>query len=171
MYNWAVNAYFPGYNCINVGVCGDNISKTVDKLQEITETPDTIFLIVGTNDSRPMINMGSTDFQVKERLIIEYSTLINKLHSMGGDFYFFSLNPINSTHTSINKTRINLLHKKINNWLINEMDKYPNGHYIDSFSILSNDKGDLKNEYSVDGLHINEAAYKVLSFQIHSYIR
>lgn len=170
MSGWRVEASFPGRRCVNVGMGGSIIQQTDSILQMQELTPSQTFIIVGTNNSRPMVIAGMADSTIMKYLQNEYVSLIKTLEELGGDYYFLSAHPVNEELSVGDVRRINTLHKQINIWLENEMQLHLKGHYINSWGIVSDESGKLRRDYSNDGLHFNAIAYRTLSDKIRTYM-
>ena len=58
-------------------------------------------------------------------------------------------------------------------WEKNQYNKYNSDSfikYIDLYSELSDDEGNLKKEYSDDALHLNDEGYKVVTSVLKNYL-
>ncbi|MBN2571851.1 MAG: hypothetical protein JXA68_06955 [Ignavibacteriales bacterium] len=136
----------------NKGVSGDNTSDTINRLNDnsfIQDSYDFVFLCIGTND----IAQGKND----DEIIINIQEIITRIKEIQpeGKLVLTSIFPTLSNEPRPNE-RIVELNEKIyvlakNNGL-NYFNLYPN---------FINENGELKTEFSLDGLHLRKVAYKM----------
>lgn len=142
----------------NRGISGDITFGVLERLDEVTEgKPAKVFILIGINDiSR----------NIPDSLILEnYQRIIERIkkESPATKIYFHTLMPVNNEFTQFknhyNKDQhILYINDQLKKMAVKEtitvIDLYP--HFLDT-----NQKLDKK--YTVDGLHLNAAGYKVWS--------
>ena len=137
---------------INRGIGGDTtegILKRIDFLKNCN--PDAVFLLIGTND----LSQGKTP----DEIIINYGKIIKTITEYNPRLNLFiqSVLPIN--------TNLFILPPKYDNntiQLLNKMIKNLEGgrvKYINLYDKFLDDNGNLKIEYSNDGLHLTGTGY------------
>ncbi|HEX3602288.1 MAG TPA: GDSL-type esterase/lipase family protein [Lacipirellulaceae bacterium] len=160
-----VTKYLPGRRVINRGIGADVIGndlKPDDKrgvLKRIDESffnlPATdAFLLIGIND------LG--DNHTPDQLEAGYREILEKVKKGAPRLkvHVQSLLPTRGMHAKHNDN-VNDVNKRLEK-LAKEFDY----DYIDLHSLMIDDKGELRQELTVDGLHINADGYKIWRSQI-----
>jgi len=159
---WHLDQYFPGKPYVNRGIGGQTTPQMLVRFREdvIDLHPKVVVILAGTNDiagnTGPMrnedieANLASMEelARVHEIRVVFSSVLpVHDYTDKAKDF--FAQRPI---------ARI----LELNTWLKDYCAK--NGVvYLDYFSALVDDKGMLKKELADDGLHPNDAGYKIMA--------
>lgn len=156
---------------VNSGIAGN---KAYDILTNMDErvyryNPTKVFLLVGTNDL-----FHRTDPEIANN-IADIVREIHK-HRKNAEVYVESIYPVN------NKTEGNDI---VVDWMVGERDnerikeinkkikensKDYDYTYLDFYSMLEGEDGLLKLEYTVDGLHISDEGYKLITKEIMKII-
>lgn len=146
---------------LNFGNAGDVTADVLSRLNELYPYfPSKIFIQVGTND----LSLGIPQPQI----IQHYEELIDKLkeHHQAVEIYINSIFPVqdlpgefyqNSEILSLNRGLKKLCADK---WV----------HYINVSDEFVDDTGNLKSSLTTDGLHLNEAGYRIWTSIINTYL-
>lgn len=151
---------FPMGYIINRGISGDVVEGVDQRLDEVTRhKPRKIYLITATND---FINDSDvTALEVWKR----YEKLIQDIISQmpKTSLYVQStlpLNPKSKFYPGFNERAAEL-----NKLLSGAAERY--GYfYLDIASLLSDENGDLRDEYTFDGIHLNATGYFVWAAEL-----
>lgn len=161
-YLYNTTEYFRDYNTVNSGINGITASQTYDVLKEnvYDHNPDVIFILLGTNDLYHV-----SPLQAYENLKL----VIDKIHSDKPEITInvISLLPINTTdHEKISKE----MNYNRTNEKVDEVNKYlkvycdeKNINFINVHNTLLDEEGNLKLEYTTDGLHVNDIGYHFIT--------
>lgn len=165
-----LDKYYEGYKVVNSGVSGNQTSDILDDLKKraYVYNPSTIFLLIGTNDYIHDKKEDETINNIKE--IVDN---LNK-NLPNAKIYLESIYPINNTDDkkifkSVVNVRNNTSIKKINS----ELKKYCNDKnctYLDMYSLLEDKDGNLKLEYTKEGLHMSDKGYEVITKELMKYM-
>ena len=160
-YKSSFDQEFPAYTICNLGVSGDTIRGIKDRVGTLeTVKPEKVFFLIGINS----LNNDNID-----ECIEKYSALVENVRSRGNfDLFLISVLPISAdisagmnlspdTIVSFNETIAELANKN-------------NATYLDLYSQLKDDSGYIRPEYTEDGLHLSEQAYKIWADNIRPYI-
>lgn len=164
-FRYDLNKYYDDLPVVNSGVDGDS---TCDIMKDIKKrvydyNPSKIFILIGTNQLK-----SQNDEEIFEDII----NLVDVIHEnrKHTNIYVESIYPVNGNisnrHTKIRKnSRI----RNINSML---QDYYKDSYvkYIDLYSKLADEDGNLKKEYSDDALHLNDEGYKVVTSVLQDYL-
>lgn len=165
-YYYDLNSYYKDLPVINSGISGDT---TEDILNDLTNrayvyNPSKVFLLIGTNDLNDDIGVDEVVSNIKAII-----TDINK-NEPQAEIYVESIYPVNyNTNRRMVGSRNNEDIMKINN----SIKEYCNNNsytYIDIYDLLSDEDGNLKEEYSGDGLHLNGDGYNVVTDALKKYL-
>lgn len=154
---YKANNYFLNENIINRGIAGDTAEKVLKRLDQIIKIkPSVVVINAGSNDL--VRTKQTTDEIVKSILNIKFE-LESKI--AGVKVYILTLQPVLRDHEITNdrfmKERTNEMIDEIND----ELEIFTK--LLDTNSLLKDNFGSLKLEYTYDGLHLNEYGYKVFS--------
>lgn len=160
------------YSNMNVVNSSGSKDKTIDVLENIKEkvyqyNPSKVFIMIGTNDIEADLALEDISLNI-ERIV--NSIMENRPYA---DIYVCSICPVNgsddkSSHDVIGD-RLNTDIQELNK-LIKNMCGEKNITYIDIYNKLIDENGDLDIDYTDDGLHINEEAYKIITDEVIKYI-
>lgn len=157
------NELFSSEKVINRGLSGDETIGVLNRLDEIIESnPQQIFLMIGVNDLRHGVPLDS--------VVKNYQHIIKTIrtNSPATEIIVQSILPVNNkikNANTDNQTIVNL------NKNIRKISEEYNIEYVDLFSMFIDDKGNLKSEYTNDGLHITGNAYLIWKREIEDYIK
>ena len=154
---------------INFGVGGDTTIKLIGRVKEvIVEEPSKLFILIGINDY--LLNQNFYD----EKLIIDFKlsfkTLIKHIKDNLNDtkLYLISILPVVNL---VSKDEVIRLNKEIDelNEFIKLICKEYNAEYINIAKELKNPDNNLIEDYTKDGLHLNNLGYEVYYELISKY--
>ncbi len=166
-----LNKYFEGYPVVNSGVNGNT---TTDILKDMEGrvyryNPTKLFLLIGTNDLKKMD---------QEEIISNIHKIIDEIqeHRPYCEIYLESIYPVNNTeeekidHDMVTEDRKNEDIEEINEALekIAEEEKIT---YLDLYSLLVDEEGNLNLDYTTEGLHISDEGYALITEEIMKYIK
>ncbi|MGN0597576.1 MAG: GDSL-type esterase/lipase family protein [Ruminiclostridium sp.] len=156
------------YNRAIGGYISDELLAALDTCV-LELKPRRVFINIGTNDlSDSRIPM--------ERLMGNYDKILTIIEENvpGVEIYLMAYYPVNYEAAAENmkeclKVRSN---EKIilANKEVEKLAAKHKQHYIDINDNLKDDKGRLKAEYTIEGLHINETGYRAIFPQLLKYI-
>jgi lysophospholipase L1-like esterase len=146
---------------VNRGVIGDGTFDILERLTPIISAkPKKIFLLIGVNDLlfHPLSTIAENYEKIVKRIREETPET---------DVYVESILPIHNDlrRNGLKNDDINTL-----NGQIFELSKKYKITYIDLASKLRNTEGGLKEELSLDGIHINGDGYLILRETLKQYI-
>ncbi|MEO8399616.1 MAG: GDSL-type esterase/lipase family protein [Ignavibacteriaceae bacterium] len=147
----------------NRGLSGDETAGVLDRLDEVLESkPKQIFLMIGVNDLRHGIPT--------ETIIKNYKEIVKKIIkvSPSTELIIQSVLPVNNKIKDAKTNNETVIR------LNNEIKKISNKNnllYVDLFKRLIDQEGNLRKEYSSDGLHINGEAYLIWKEAIKGYVK
>lgn len=153
-------------NCLNRGISGDVTEGVLLRLPGITRVkPAKIFLLIGIND----IARGRS----VEEITATYRLILDKIkaETPATKVFIESVLPVNYGTVRMaslkDKTEF-ILELNLNLRALSEEYKYT---YVDLFTLMADVNNNLPEKYSVDGLHLTYAAYKVWADAIRKYAR
>ncbi len=144
----------PGQKVMNRGIGGDNTFGVLARLSDVlTYKPRKIFLLIGIND----IGRGHPVALIAER----YRRIVHTIRhtSPNTKLYLQSLLPLNenmltAAYLKGRKDSITAL-----NQFIQTIAATNGATYVDLYWLFSSEEGQLKEQYSLDGIHLKPAAY------------
>lgn len=156
---------FNDINIKNRGISGDITAGVLYRLNELVKRkPAKIFLLIGTNDLARGISTDS--LLVNILLIADYV----KQESPSTHLYVQSILPVNklfgkfSSHTK-NDEQIRLVNKQLKENAIKK------GYtYVDLYTSFADEKGNLKEKFTNDGLHLKGEAYLLWKHIVYPYV-
>ena len=143
----------------NRGIGGDLISGVANRIDEVLNSkPKKIFLEIGINDLEQQ--------RTVPEIIVDISKLINHIKKVSPATQLY-VESLLRTYKSYYRANSDIT--KINNSLI-EIAKSNEVVYIDINSCLKNSNGELDNQYSFDGFHLNGKGYLIIKKELDKYI-
>ena len=153
---------FNNLNVKNRGIGGDDTDGILGRLDEVVESkPARIFIMIGTND---LAGSKTIDY-----IISNYRKILDTImvKSPATEIYVQSILP---TNDAIHYTRKNTDIMEINRQL-EGLAREKNLVYIDLYSSFVTPDNKLNPSYSIDGLHLNGAGYKLWVKLISGYVQ
>lgn len=149
--------FFLSKNVVNRGISGDVSYGVLNRLPYIlSQHPQKIFLTIGVNDIKRGLPLDELA-KVHERIIKLIRTKSPKTQ-----LFVQSILPVNEKMLA--EIYVKITNQKINkaNAVLKELSSKYNCVFVDLHqSPLKNTEGELKKEYSTDGLHLQPEAYLV----------
>ena len=159
---WKLGDYFPGKPYINRGIDGQSTPEMLVRFRQdvIDLHPKVLVVLAGTNDVA-----GVTGPTRNEDIEANYASMAELARAHHIHVVFSSLLPVNN-YTEDAKESFALRPRErilaLNTWLKAYCAR--NGLvYLDYFSALVDDQGMLKRDLTGDGLHPNDAGYKIMA--------
>jgi lysophospholipase L1-like esterase len=159
---WKLGEFFPGKNYINRGISGQTTSQMLLRFRQdvIDLNPDMVVILAGTNDLAG--NTGAISIPDIEGNISSMAELA-RAHNIA--LVLSSVTPVNnytaqSQRFFADRPPAQIL--RLNEW-VKAYCASTNCYYLDYFSAMVDGSGLLKRELSEDGLHPNDAGYKVMA--------
>jgi len=158
---WHLDQYFPGKPYVNRGIGGQTTPQMLVRFRQdvIDLHPKVVVILAGTNDIA-----GNTGPMPNEDIEANLASMAELARAHGIGVVFSSVLPV---HNYTEKSKDFFAQRpparilELNTWLKDYSAK--NGvTYLDYFSALVDDKGLLKKELADDGLHPNDAGYKIM---------
>lgn len=157
--------HFPGRRVVNRGISSDTIGvEPQDKdcrgvLHRLDSSvfdcnTTSVFLMIGIND------LG--DSRSLERMETGYRSILEQIRSRvpGIDVRVESLLPARGRFARLNEAARDF------NSRLRKLAAEVNCPYMDLYPLFADSKGDLREDLTSDGLHINEAGYEILAKEI-----
>lgn len=166
-HRYDLKKYYDNKNIINQGIEGNTTEDVLERLQTgvYDYNAKKVILLIGTND------IGDQEDPIENIKLI-----INKIksHDNSIEIIVESIYPINNTKNSKIKkdvvgTRNNEKIKETNK-KIKEICKEKNITYVNVYDELTDKNGNLKLEYTVEGLHISDDGYKKITNVLSKYV-
>lgn len=162
-----LDKYYPDNNVVNSGISG-NVSDDIlsDMYNRVYKyNPSIVFLLIGTNQ----IPVGDSD----DKIIDDIKKIVTEIHENRPitKIYVESIYPVNE---NINKkavqSRDNDRIAKLNTMIEESLKGIDYVKYINLYDKLTIDNK-LNEEYSDDGLHLNDKGYEVVTDTLKDYIK
>jgi lysophospholipase L1-like esterase len=140
----------------NRGISGDITYGVLERLDEVTEgKPAKVFILIGINDISRNIP-DSLILQNYQKIILRI-----KQESPRTKIYFHTLMPVNNEFTQFKNHYNKDEHILFINQELKKLAAKEKIELIDLYPHFLNADKKLNKEYTVDGLHLNAAGYKV----------
>lgn len=159
--NW--KELLPDFDIKNYGIAGNKTYEVFNRLDNITEeNPGKIFLMIGINDL--------ADTRQIEDILKDYKLIIRYLKKrfQDSELYALSVLPIDERILNIdhfNNKKVDLLNKNIEN-----ISKNNGLRFINMNPLFTNKNGQLKSDYTFDGVHLSPEGYKLWKELINNYL-
>lgn len=166
---YKIDEFFHNIDHYNRGIAGDTTDGVINRLYDnvISIKPKKIFLQIGTND---LGNGKKPDYVVENihRILDMIQVQLPKT-----EIFLISLYPVNPKASPYSRIitgrRKNKDIDTINARLV-ELAKELSVNYIDVAQVLKDDKGNLNDDYTIEGLHICLHGYMLISEVLRPYV-
>jgi lysophospholipase L1-like esterase len=148
----------------NRGIGGETTAGLLDRLDEVTESqPRKIFLLVGTN-------CLAADIPVAQ-VVRNYHKILERIHreSPQTQVFVVSVLPVNQQFAN-GPVHDNATIRDLNNRLQDLARQSERVAFVDVFDALTDASGDLRKDFTTDGLHLNIDGYLVLGRLLESHV-
>lgn len=143
--------YFPNDVVLNRGISGDTSKGVHNRILEVVNrNPKEVFLLIGANDIKNGIDQTT--------YLANIENILQSLALAKAEIYIQSILPVNN----------DIYGKKIKNPTIMEFNlalketaQKHDVHFVDLHPSFIDETGQLKSEYTLDGLHLNGKGYQV----------
>ena len=159
---WKLAEYFPGKPYINRGISGQTTPQMLVRFRQdvIDLHPKVVVVLAGTNDIA-----GNTGPMRNQDIEANYASMADLARANGIRMVFASVLPVHNYTADAKdffaqRSPARIL--ALNDWLKDYCAKN-RLVYLDYFGALVDDKGMLKREMADDGLHPNDAGYKIMA--------
>jgi len=148
---WDLKKSFPDEDFVNRGIGGQTTSQMVLRFHQdvINLHPQAVIILAGIND----IGAGMPLDLIESN----YAAMQEMARANRVAVYFASVLPTAQTRRDFPPDKI----ASLNHWL-QEYCKNKGAVYIDYWSQLASNNGFLNPDYSIDGVHLNNAGYTVM---------
>ena len=158
---WKLESYFPGKPYVNRGISGQTTWQMLVRFRQdvIDLQPKAVVILAGTNDIA-----GNTGPIRNEEIESGLASMAELARVHGIAVIFASILPVhNYTPKSLDffAQRPGARILDVNRWL-KEYCETNGTVYLDYFSALVDEKGLLQKDLAEDGLHPNDAGYKIM---------
>jgi len=159
---WKLDTYFPGKGYINRGISGQTTPQMLVRFRQdvIDLTPKVVVILAGTNDIA-----GNTGPMTVEQTEANYASLAELARDHSIRVVFSSVTPI---HDYIKQRQAFFLQRspeeilQLNQWLRHYCEQN-NLVYLDYYGAMVDDRGMMKENLANDGLHPNDAGYRIMA--------
>jgi lysophospholipase L1-like esterase len=165
---WKLDVSFPGKPYVNRGISGQTTPQLLIRFRPdvIDLHPKVVVILAGTNDIA-----GNTGPESLEQIEGNYASIAELARAHAMKVIYASVLPVHEYTAEAGDMFTQRPPEKImtlNRWLKNycassSLDPRTGCGYLDYFSAMVDDKGYLKKELADDGLHPNDAGYKIMA--------
>lgn len=159
-----IDYHFEGLPVVNSGVDANTTSDVLGdlRIRAFNYNPSKVFLLIGTNDVAKRMDNSEIIENIK-KIIDEFQE-----YRPHAEIYLISVLPVNENFRNIrsgtNEQIIEL------NRLIELLGVQRELNFIDLFEHLTNELGELHEDYTDDGLHITKKGYETIARRLQHYI-
>ena len=160
--SWQLEKYFPGKPYVNRGISGQTTPQMLIRMKPdvIDLKPVAVILLAGTNDIA-----GNTGPMTARQIEDNYQSIAELARAHHIQMIFASVMPVHNYTPRAQRFFAQRDPAKIlelNRWL-REYSRANKLVYLNYFSAMVDAHGLLKREISDDGLHPNDAGYKIMA--------
>lgn len=155
---------------VNAGHSGYMTTKLLNEVEEnlLAYNPTKVFMLMGTND------LAYSDLN-NDEILANIASIVNKIRAdrKDVDIYIQSIYPVKETKEfdpGVWHVRKNDRIREINS-MIEELCKKEKLTYINLYDVLKDEDGSIKEDYTIEGLHISPEGYKVITNELLQYVK
>ena len=159
---WRLNEYFPDSDYVNRGIAGQTTGEMLQRFQAdaVDAHPQAVLILAGTNDLPRGIPVAAIEYNYQALATLAGANKIKVI--------FASVTPVSDYHKDRNPAyertpgRPPARIRELNEWLRAYCSKQ-NYAFVDYYSALVDEAGQLKADMGDDGLHPNAKGYRVMA--------
>ena len=164
---WKLDLSFPGKPYVNRGISGQTTPQLLIRFRPdvIDLHPKVVVILAGTNDIA-----GNTGPESSEQIEGNYASMAELARAHEIKVIYAALLPVHQytpeagdMFTQRPPEKIVALNLWLKNYCASSVVPRTSCVYLDYFSAMVDDKGDMKKELADDGLHPNAAGYKIMA--------
>lgn len=163
-HRYNIDKYFPDIPIVNSGVEGDTTLGILNDIENrvYIYNPTKIFLLIGTNQ---------VESQTAEEIFNGIRDIVEEIKENRefADIYIESIYPVNSNISGPARWKDNKKIIEINK-MIKDYSLENHVFYIDVYSSLLDEDDNLDVRYTIDGLHLNDKGYEVVTEVLKKYL-
>lgn len=167
---YELDKFYPGMPVVNAGHGGYLSRRLFEEVEEklLVYNPTKVFMLMGTND------IAYSNY-TNEEIVDNVKGIVNAIRKdrKNVKIYIESIYPVNETieiDHNVMHIRRNGRIKEINA-LLKKYCKEENITYINLFDVLKEEDGTIDEDYTLEGLHINENGYKIITDYLMKYVK
>lgn len=153
-------SYYPEKKFVTLGYWGDKVDGMILRVEQVKcVRPEKVFLMCGRNDI----------WDADDEFLEKYEVLIDSLSCISPSLKLYVINILPECNGEVGRISMNeriILRNK----RIEEFCSRKNVTLIDLYPIMADVNGNLKQEVSLDGLHMNNKGYEILRHELDKYI-
>lgn len=159
-----VEKYFPGRPFVNRGIVADGIGVAATGILYRLDNsvfdcnPSHIFILIGINDLAAGRSQD-TILRVYREVLTQIQTRLPKVK-----VYIISVLPCRGKYAHLNPIVVEF------NSRLKPLAAEFNYSYLDLYSLMKDDKGELREEWTRDGLHLKPEAYEVWKKEVEKLL-
>ena len=162
-----LDRYFPDMPVVNSGISGNTTEDILGDMKNrvYDYNPSKIFLLIGTNDLRDEKSVDEVVENIK-KIIEEIET-----NRKEAEIYLESIYPVNE---EINKKLVGHRDNGDINEINEKLEEYAKEEgitFINTHELLVDEDSLLNEDYTDDGLHLNDEGYEVVSKALTKYLK
>jgi lysophospholipase L1-like esterase len=147
------------------GIGGETTSGFLDRMDEITEgKPKQVFLLLGTNDLAAAVP--------EVQCVANYRKILERFRKESPEtaITVLSVLPVNPAFPSP-PTQTNDEIRSLNAALKKLVESFPGARFLDLTTYLTDDSGNLRREFTPDGIHMNVDGYLAIRKPVEELAR
>lgn len=151
--------WFPTFSICNLGYSGDTIKGLIDRTGMVKAVnPEKVFILIDVNNTTSPI--------YADIMRNGYIDLIQKLRQDDPDIKIYAISILPTREP--NKRDNDGIRSA--NEEISKLSLSYDFQYIDLHDLFSDENGEMKQEYTIDGIHLNGDGYKLFVQEIAAYV-
>ena len=149
----------------NRGISGDTSDRLLERLHcnALNIEPSKIVILIGTNDFRPGLNLDFTTDNI-DKILSEIENTLPTCQIILEAVYPVNKNMSSASRAMVGGRKNNTI-KELNK-LIKAVANNHNCTFIDLWDVLIDKKGNLREDYCYDGLHLNAKGFEAVTNEL-----
>lgn len=154
-------AYYPEKKFVTLGYWGDNVDGMLMRVEQVKcVKPKKVFFMCGVN---------SIGYYSDDIFIEKYEEVIDSIYGALPNVKLYVMNILPECDGEVGNLSMNERIRQRNK-CISDCCSRKGITLVDLYRIMEDEMGNLKQEFSLDGLHINETGYDMLHQELDKYI-
>ncbi len=171
--DWPTGAVVSGYRIVNRGIGAQTTAQVLGRFDAhvVTERPSVVIIQVGINDLKAIPLFPSEEEGIVANCEMNIQEIVDKSRAIGARVVLSTVFPVGRVpieRLPVWSDRIPASVLEVNEFIGSLAG--PDIVVLDGWTILANEQGQMRPEYSLDTLHVNALGYEALNTELEAVL-
>jgi lysophospholipase L1-like esterase len=171
--DWPTGDVMSGYRIVNRGIGAQTTAQVLGRFEAhiVKEQPSVVVVQVGINDLKAIPLFPNEESWIVANCKANIEEIVAKSRAIGAQVVLSTVFPVGRVpieRLPVWSDRVPASILEVNEFIASLAG--PDVVVLDSWSVLANEQGQMRPEYSLDTLHVNAAGYEALNTELEGIL-